>query len=76
MRGSSSALVGEQIDFVEEQEDWGTRFFRQFRTNSLRDPISFGVDNEENQFATFERFTHLGHHLRPRTSRLMTPECR
>src|SRR5580658_2752923 len=57
-------LVGEQINFVEQQENRRVRFFRQVEDEAVISvPLLLGIDNHENQFATFERLAYLGHHL-------------
>src|SRR6267378_2287985 len=50
------ALVGEQIDFIEQEEDRSACLFRQVEDESIFTvPLLFGIDNHQNQFAAFER---------------------
>src|SRR5208282_3858571 len=58
------ALVGEQINFVEQQEDRSASPFCQVEDEAVfAVPLLLGIDNHQNQFTAFERLAHLGHHL-------------
>src|SRR5208337_3848251 len=58
------ALVGEEINFVEQQEDRSAGLSCQVEDEIVvAIPLFLGVDNHQNQFAAFQRLAHLGHHF-------------
>ncbi len=58
------ALVGQQIDLVEQKKNRSARFFRQVEDEGVcAVPLLLRVDNHQNQLTPFERLAHLGHHL-------------
>src|ERR1700687_4702467 len=47
-------LVGEEIDFVEQEEDWSASLFCQVEDEAVfAVPLLLGIDNHQDQFAAF-----------------------
>src|SRR5882724_9893683 len=58
------ALVGEQIDFVEQQENRSAGSFDQVENEPVvGSPFALGVRNEEDELAALESLVNVGHHL-------------
>src|SRR5713101_978772 len=58
------ALVGEQIDLVEQQKNRSTGAFDQIENdNVFGGPFALGVHDEEDELAALESFVNVGHHL-------------